>query len=329
VAAVRRRVAEIIASSLLLLAAGASARAGDHDLVLSRLGTLSADGTQVIPSTSDYRSLVSELGVVLAPPLGAPAETLGFGGFQFSADLGFTGIASNRQYWRALHSSPDPLNPNVSHGDSMLTTLGAFVRKGLWLPLPSFEIGVGGVQLLDSGMWAAQAYGKVALVEGYTDAPWPSFAFRAGVSRLMGQSDLDLTVVSFDASVSKQFGVAGAVTVSPYFGYNVLLIIPRSEVIDKTPQIDALTVMSDVRKNFVFPDQDAVTRHRLFLGAKASFYIVSITMQMAYAFAGSSRDSSTSAGIPCPSGPTTMSACDAHDDSNSQFSLETALALEF
>ncbi len=48
-----------------------------------------------------FRSLMSELGVVLAPRLATPADTLGFAGFQFSGELGLTQISASRDYWTA------------------------------------------------------------------------------------------------------------------------------------------------------------------------------------------------------------------------------------
>ena len=46
---------------------------------------------------SRYRSLMSELGVVVAPRLMTPADTLGYAGFQFSAELGVTKISNNQR----------------------------------------------------------------------------------------------------------------------------------------------------------------------------------------------------------------------------------------
>ena len=42
-------------------------------------------------------------------------------------------------------------------------------RKGIWLPLPGFEIGAGATKIIDSNMYAVQAYAKLALHEGFHD----------------------------------------------------------------------------------------------------------------------------------------------------------------
>src|SRR5438128_637824 len=56
--------------------------------VADRRGANGAIGSQVAPdgeASSNFRSLMSELGVVIAPRLQTPADTLGFAGFQVSA----------------------------------------------------------------------------------------------------------------------------------------------------------------------------------------------------------------------------------------------------
>ncbi|MGE3546705.1 MAG: hypothetical protein AB7L28_22455, partial [Kofleriaceae bacterium] len=163
-----------------------SAAADKNDLVLNRLATRVPGG--VVPQSHEFRSLASQLGVALAPHLLTPADTLGFGGFQFTFDYSTTTIDSSASYWKALASSPDPRGIGTgSHGSSMLSSLGLFVRKGMWFPMPSFELGAGAVHVLDSEMWTGQFYAKLALHEGYHQLPLPSVAARAAVSRLMTQ----------------------------------------------------------------------------------------------------------------------------------------------
>ena len=87
---------------------------------------------------SNFRSLMSELGVVLAPRIPMPADTLGFAGFQVSGELGITGINAKRSYWNGVNAV-SPSNPTLSRPDGMQTTVGMFLRKGFWLPVPTFE----------------------------------------------------------------------------------------------------------------------------------------------------------------------------------------------
>jgi hypothetical protein len=323
------RTAGVIA--IALLAATARPAAADpNDLVLSRLGTLIEDGggnpVDVIGSNQDFRSLVSELGVVLAPHLLTPSDTLGFGGFQFAVDLNYTSVSTDATYWQALEKAP---GDGTSGASGMMSTVGIFMRKGMWLPLPSFEIGAGVVHLGDSSMWAAQGYAKFGLHEGFHDLPIPSLAVRGAASRLMGSKDLDLTVASIDISVSKSFGVGGTINLAPYGGWNMLIIVPRSEVIDKTPNVDSLMVPDDIDMNFVFKDQDNITRQRFFLGARMQYYVFAITLEAAFATSGSSVDDRPGTDTVCGDTTEPTSNCDATDQAGAQQTYTLSVGLDF
>lgn len=332
---VRLAAASLVAASLVGAGAGRGvriARAGDNDLVLARLSSQVGSGTdaRTVGQNLELRSLVSELGVALAPRLLTPSDTLGFGGFQLTADVASTGITADAPYWRARRSSPEPTSTDpVAHGPDTLPTIGVFVRKGMWFGIPSLELGGGAVHLVDSRLWTGQGYVKLALLEGYHALPLPSIAVRGGVSRLFGQKELDLTIASFDASLSKHVGVAGTWSVDPYAGYNLLLMVPRSEVIDPTPQIDPLDPMNEDDRNldFVFKDQDDIIRHRFFVGAKLQYYIFQLTVEATFAQKGSSVDD-RAGDTPCMPGSTTT-ACDATDQAQSQRTLTVSGGFDF
>lgn len=320
----------------LLLSLGASrlAAAGPNDLVLSRLATRTMDGdtvTSAIGQSLEFRALASQLGVALAPHLMTPADTLGFGGFQLDVEGSSTTIDDKQAYWRALAGSPDPTASNgLAHGDGVLRTVGVFARKGMWLPAPSFEYGVGVVKLLDSSMWAAQAYAKLALHEGYHDYPLPSLAVRGAVSRMMNQRELDLTVLSADALLSKHFGIGGTWRLDPFAGYDLLAIIPRSEVIDATPNIDPLAPGNemDANNNFVFRDQAAILRHRIVAGVKLQYDIVQLTIEGQYALEGTSVDDRKGTSTACQPNSTTAS-CDAKDSAAAQTTISISAGVDF
>ncbi|MCP4444007.1 MAG: hypothetical protein GY811_01515 [Myxococcales bacterium] len=299
------------------------AHADSNDLVLSRLGTINgtSNGTSVVGSNINFRSLASELGVVMAPRLSEPSDTLGFGGFHFSADVAFTSISNNAAYWNALEE------PN----DGTMTTTGLFVKKGMWIPLPSFEVGIGAVHLGSSHLWASQGYVKFALHEGYHEFPLPSVAVRGAVSRMMGSEQLDLTVASVDMSMSKDFGIAGLFTASPYVGLNWIIIVPRSEVIDKTPNIDSRDEPTDANMNFVFSDQDGIVRNRIIFGTKLKYYIFTLTLEANFALAGSSVDDKGGTSMRCVdvASGTPTADCDATDTAGAQSTFTTSLGLDF
>ncbi|MBL8970915.1 MAG: hypothetical protein JNK56_10065, partial [Myxococcales bacterium] len=59
--------------------------AGAYDLRLNQLGN--ADGGAATGNNDAFRSLASELGVLMAPKPVDPADSLGLSGFAVSADL--------------------------------------------------------------------------------------------------------------------------------------------------------------------------------------------------------------------------------------------------
>jgi hypothetical protein len=325
------KVALVVA---LVCALTTPALADDNDLVVGRLGTVINDGMgqpiDVIGDPVLFRSLASELGVVMAPRLVEPADTLGFSGFQFAADLAFTSINNRQPYWRVLESSPDPAaTAPVDHGGGTMTSFGAFVRKGIWLPLPSFEVGTGVVHLLGSNHWAGQFYAKFALHEGFHDLPLPSVAVRGAVSRVFGTDQIDLTVPSIDVSVSKHIGINGTFNLAPFAGWNWLLIVPRSEVIDKTPNIDPRDDPDDSNLNFTFPDQDTILRQRFFGGVKLNYYVFALTLEANFALAGSSTDDRGGTDMDCADATNPTANCDATDEAGAQSTFTVSLGVDF
>lgn len=311
------------------------AAADQNDLVLSRLATriTNSDGTvaSVVGENLEFRTLASQLGVVLAPQLLTPADTLGFGGFQFDVSASQTSIDSLQPYWRVLAGSRDPTGMNrLAHGAGVLRTIGMFAHKGLWFPIPSFELGAGAVHLIDSTTWAAQLYGKIGVHEGYHDLPLPSVSVRGAVSRMMNQRELDLTVGSVDVTVSKHVGIAGTWRFDPFAGWDMLLIIPRSEVIDATPNVDPLQPGKemDAANNFVFRDQSTITRQRFLVGAKLQYSVVQLTLEAQYALAGSSVDDRAGTTTACQPFSTT-SRCQATDIAAAQTTVSVSAGFDF
>jgi hypothetical protein len=313
------------------------ARAGKNDL---QLGNLCAPGTNTpagltrpecswverdsmgrvsgvaldADAASSYRSLMSELGVAIAPRLMTPADTLGYAGFQFSAELGVTKISNNKNFWDGT-AAVTPGSTLASRPDGYLTTVGGFVRKGLWLPLPAFEFGAGALSILGSRMYALQGYAKMALQEGFHGWWLPSFAVRGSASQLLGTSDVDLIVYGVDLLASKAFAIGGTARIEPFFGWSMLFIDARSGVIDATPTCDAFAshataatsaapsgcsavsngTWDDLNANFTFPKQDAITRQRWFGGFKLRLSVLFVAGQLEIVPAGTSRDNKSGA----------------------------------
>jgi hypothetical protein len=349
-----------IGIALCSLAVAGNARAGRNDLKLGNLcpqgysATLGvqecrwvqrkADGsiTNVAidaEGRSNFRSLMSELGVVLAPRIPMPADTLGFAGFSVSGELGFTHISSQKSFWNGV-SAVSPQSPDSARPDSTLTTVGVFLRKGIWFPAPSFELGGGVVNLLDSQMLSWQGYAKFALHEGFHDLPFPSLAVRAAVSYLTGSDQVNLKTSSIDVLLSKGFGVLKTVRIEPFGGWSLLLIKTSGKPVDFTPLCDAsavaqaspsqsvgdhcATAQSGTTNDFVankaFSSQDTITRYRVMGGAKLKFGTLALIAQYELYLAGNSRDAGNGRdenGIP------------AVDQSGQQSAFSLSTGLEF
>src|SRR5690606_11268584 len=116
----------------------------------------------------------------------------------------------------------------------------------------------------------------------------------------------------------------------PFAGWNLLLIVPRSEVIDPTPHIDPLDPMTEADRDnsFVFVDQDNIYRNRFFVGAKLQYYVFQLTLQASFALAGSSLDDRAGTTDRClAASPTTF--CDAEDTAAAQRTLSLSAGLDF
>jgi hypothetical protein len=275
--------ARVVAPLLLvsMIAGPRAVRADRNDLVLENLiGRPSVPGmfndpNDVVRQTA-YKSLMSELAVVMSPRLGEPADSLGYSGFQLSLDGRFSQITDTADYWQqgAEHVS-----------GSWLSTINMMVRKGLWLPLPSLEIGVGGSKLIDSNIYSLEAFLKVALHEGYRRWPLPSIALKAAVAQVLGTPQVSLTIMSLDLTISKLIPIAGVVKLDPYLGVSTLLSFVRGQVIDTTPNIDAYRQgagSNDVNSNATFPDPDTLVRWRLFAGFRLVYWKIALTGEVAY-----------------------------------------------
>jgi hypothetical protein len=255
---------------------------------------------------SDFRSLMSELGVVMGPRIPMPADTLGFTGFLVSGELAFTQIGNNKSYWNGV-AAVSPQSPDAARPDSTMTTAGVFLRKGIW---PVFEFGGGVVNLLGSQMLSWQGYAKFALHEGFHDLPFPSLAVRAAFAYVTGTDQVNLNTTSIDLLASKGFGVLKTFRIEPFGGWSLLMIKAAGKIIDFTPLCDARQAnlaspgqpnggncavaqsgtANDLLANAAFASQDIITRYRVFGGAKLKFGMLAVMAQYEVYLAGNSRD---------------------------------------
>jgi hypothetical protein len=274
----------------------ALAHAGKYDLDLTPLGRLEAQGGSAVIVQDDaaFRSLSSELGTLIAPKPVDPADSLGLSGFAVSADLSINTISNSQNYWQATSSGADRAAPS-------LQVMG---RKGLW---PGIEVGGGATHLFDSRMWALAGYGKISIHEGFHHLPIPSIALRASVSRLLGAKDFNMTTVAPAITVSHLFGLGKTFSLTPYVGYEALVILSRSQVINANPSCDPFPdaynedpaacdfpvgggdTVSQPASEFVFDDAGAIVRHRPHVGARIIFSVIRIGFEAMFVPGGKSE----------------------------------------
>ncbi|MFV8753389.1 hypothetical protein ACNOYE_22800 [Nannocystaceae bacterium ST9] len=257
------------------LLVSSEARAGKYDVDLTPLGQVNDDGT-ITQDYAGFRSLASEVGVLMAPKPVDPADSLGLSGFAVSADISVNTLSYQKSYWTQTAGGPDKVAPS-------LQVMG---RKGLW---PGLEVGAGATKLFDSRMWTIAGYGKFALHEGFHHMPIPAIAVRGMFSRLLGSKDLDLTTVSADISISHVFGIGRTFSITPYAGYQALFVFAKTGIIDSTPDNDELVdgpvpcangeADCAVQGEFVFKRQDVIVRHRPFLGLRFIFSVLRIGVE--------------------------------------------------
>ena len=263
-----------------------TARADDDDLTLETLiGHPALPGsapTITVATRSRYASLVSQLGVALAPRLVQPADSLGWSGFALDFDASATQIDRGSDYWQS----------GVARArGAYLAVVGATVRKGLWLGAPQLEVSFGGHHLSHSRMYTVELGAKLALHEGFHGWRVPSIAARLAVAQLLGSAELGLTILDAGLVVSKRFAIAGTLQLDPYVGADVLVLFARSRVIDTTPDVDAYQQQPnpvDESASVSLPGPGPLPRVRVQAGLRFRLSLFAITVQAAYALCNDS-----------------------------------------
>lgn len=263
-----RRLAIGLTAALAALSATPAA-AGTFDFRLNRTDA-NGDGILFVgcgPTDSTcsannpaFRDFTTQLGLVLAPRLASPAETLGHAGFSVGAMWSGSLISNDQAYW------------GVREGNAaMAQTLQLDIRKGL--PF-SFEVAGNFMWLADSEIFAPGLELRWALNEGFRYAP--DFAVRGAVNHMIGNRDLLLTTVAIDGVISKSFGLGGMVNLAPYASWSVLMIAATSRVIDPTPLDE-----EDITRNLVFQERVATNKlaHKLTVGLRMLVYILNVSVQ--------------------------------------------------
>jgi hypothetical protein len=207
------------------------------------------------PDNVAFRNMISELGFAIAPTAFHPARTTGIGGFALTLEANYTHINSSSlstatdgtkvKYWQTgTQGSADPntkaFPTSNSSPDSMLQIYAMKARKGL--PF-GFEVTGSLGFIANTTMWVGGADVRWSLLEGFRTGPlgiFPDVSVGGGVRTVTGTSKFNLTTVGIDAQVSKPIALGDSATITPVIGYQRLIILGDSNIIDLTPNVDPL-----------------------------------------------------------------------------------------
>jgi hypothetical protein len=235
------------------------------------------------PDNVAFRNMVSELGFAIAPNAFHPARTTGLGGFALTLEASFTKInseslsratdGSDTNYWqKGTEGTRDvntksAANANLSP-DSLIQIYSLKARKGLPYGL---ELTGSLGYVSNTTLWVGGADLRWSLLEGFRTGALgivPDFSVGGGVRTLTGTSKFNLTTVGIDAQISKPITLADSAVITPYVGYQRLIILGDSLIVDGTPNVDALQ-----QCGYAGPDAQTgapTCRHKLSNGADAN-----------------------------------------------------------
>jgi hypothetical protein len=235
----------LLVAIFLALTWATAAVANPMDITLSRFvtNTNCGEGTATSPYCGDvldteaYRNIARELGFGMAPFILAPPETLGYSGFYTGLAGQVTIIHNDEEYWKTGTEEMKPM--------SALFLSAVQARKGL---PASFELGTTLGYMASTEQVVVGLDVKFSPFEGWrkkVGGAFPDMAVRGAVNQLIGEDELNLTMVGVDGMISWPITIMQQATLTPFGGYQHLFIITDSEVVDGTPARNFVTECGD------------------------------------------------------------------------------------
>jgi hypothetical protein len=229
------------------------------------------------PNNAAFANMVSELGFAIAPSAFYPARTTGVGGFQVSFEASYTRISAGRsvqdpdgsrtRYWELGTRGPEGAQRNAAP-DSLLQIYAIKARKGLPYGL---ELAGSFGTIANTSLWVGGGDLRWSLLEGFRRGALgvlPDISVGGGVRTVTGTSKFYLTTAGLDLRVSKPIIVADSAQVIPAVGFQRLYVFGDSNVVDATPNVDALEQCGYAGNN---PDTGLpICRNKLPNGADAN-----------------------------------------------------------
>lgn len=269
------------------------------------------------PDHLAFRNMIAELGFAIAPNAFYPARTTGVGGFALTFEATYTKINadavtdSGSQYWHdgtrgSIDTATKQYSIRNNSPDSFLQIYSLKARKGL--PF-GFELAGSLGAMANTSMWVGGGDLHWSLLEGFRTGAlgyMPDISIGAGVRTLTGTSKFHLTTVGIDGKISKPFTLSDSAVLTPYLGYQRLIVFGDSTIVDATPNVDALQQCGyvgpnpdtgspicrnhlsngaenngDFNNNFTF-DKVRVHRHRMILGLNYRYEMLYLAGQILF-----------------------------------------------
>ena len=218
-----------------------------------------------------FKTFLGMWGAMWAPPLLAPAETLGHNGFDISfIASGSYQFDGGADAWADAFDGIDRLDANKPDSpDPMMPILRLNMRKGL--PY-STEIGINIGYFAGSKLFSLGTEFKVAVHEGFDNAP--DFAFRFHYDHVFGSPELSTDLFGGDFSTSYEFGIGSMLTLTPYTGYSLVAVRGTAEVqnVSFNTEITGCDGVAGLCGNYDGPlihfSPETVLLHRWFIGLR-------------------------------------------------------------
>jgi hypothetical protein len=258
------------------------------DLTLANFIECPANGVGCTADHADFETFLAEYLFGIAPKVLAPAETLGYSGF-------YMGVEGSMAIRPLGNDAEDRWQRGTASNEvqTVMWNPGVHIRKGFphFFGQPwSIEMGSTVSYLALSELVTLGGEIKVSFFEGYHSG-WrgalPDISARGSLVRVIGESDVDLTMVSVDGSLSYSFGLAGVVNLTPYGGYQLTMSIVHMEPLlfyDGNQYHSQNTVtVNNVSTQYwetTLLDNPFLMRHHAFFGLRLGYELIAFTVEL-------------------------------------------------
>jgi hypothetical protein len=236
-----------VAAVVTVVSSGPSALANDMDPVLARMWRYDPTTNQIVTRDDLFDALALELAEGFAPNITYPAETLGWSGMFMGLEATLSVIDSEAMQWRCgieatgqgSNGGGNGVCDSWSDADGVLFIPSVHVRKGL--PY-SLELGFQIQYMSNSELVGIGGEIRWSPFEGYREGwagylPDVSLAFTGNY--VMGSSELALGQLGALVSLSYPFTISGQVTLTPYLGYQLMIVGADHEQVFSSLYVDA------------------------------------------------------------------------------------------